>query len=85
MKLNPDAARAAGFKGLVFHSVDFGPKLQDLIASVPPCDPSETSKSLGSSVVVIGGGKSAQEYVYIVRPAKPTSLKPHQHSCVSGQ
>ncbi|EIW61544.1 FAD/NAD-P-binding domain-containing protein [Trametes versicolor FP-101664 SS1] len=61
MKLSPDAARAAGFKGLVFHSVDFGPKLQDLIASVPPCDPSETSKSLGSSVVVIGGGKSAQD------------------------
>lgn len=85
MKLNADAARAAGFRGLVFHSVDFGPKLQDLIASVPPRDPREGSESLGSSIVVIGGGKSAQEYVFTVRPAKPASLNPRQHSRISSQ
>lgn len=56
------AALAAGFKGLVFHSVDLGPKLQDLIASVPPQDLGEgPMSSVRSSIVVIGGGKSAQE------------------------
>ncbi|OJT15472.1 hypothetical protein TRAPUB_7343 [Trametes pubescens] len=58
--LHADKALATGFKGLVFHSVDFGPKLQDLTASVPLQD-TEGSSSLGSSIVVIGGGKSAQD------------------------
>ena len=62
--LNPDAATAAGFKGMVFHSFDFGSRLRDLLASVPPIDPSSRSRT--ASVVVVGGGKSAQELVYIV-------------------
>ncbi|KAL1940037.1 hypothetical protein VTO73DRAFT_9372 [Trametes versicolor] len=59
--LHADAALAAGFKGLVFHSVDFGTKLRDLIESVPHQYPGENSESLGSFIVVIGGGKSAQD------------------------
>ncbi|KAI9057634.1 FAD/NAD-P-binding domain-containing protein [Trametes sanguinea] len=57
--LNPNAAMAAGFSGLVFHSVDFGPKLQDLLAQVPPAD--SVSGSDIPPIVVIGGGKSAQD------------------------
>ena len=54
----------SGFKGMVFHSFDFGSKLGDLIASVPPAGPNLGPKA--ASVVVVGGGKSAQEWVFPV-------------------
>ncbi|KAI0658608.1 FAD/NAD-P-binding domain-containing protein [Cubamyces menziesii] len=58
-RLNPDTAAAAHFKGLVFHSMDFGRKLQDLMDSVPRCDSAPTHES--APIVIIGGGKSAQD------------------------
>ena len=44
---------------MVFHSSDFGVKLSDLLERVPPVALSADSES--PSVVVVGGGKSAQE------------------------
>ena len=49
---------------MVFHSFDFGSKLGDLLASVPPADPDSDPKA--ASVVIVGGGKSAQEWVFPV-------------------
>ncbi|KAM5542339.1 hypothetical protein V8D89_003798 [Ganoderma adspersum] len=71
--LNPDAAIAAGFRGMVFHSFDFGSKLGDLVASVPPADPSLHHKT--ASVVVVGGGKSAQDVAsYLANEGRKVTL-----------
>ena len=56
--LTPAAAQAAEFEGMVFHSIDFGAKMDDLLASVPQADQGDSQPS---PIVVIGGGKSAQE------------------------
>ncbi|KAI0329615.1 FAD/NAD-P-binding domain-containing protein [Cubamyces sp. BRFM 1775] len=58
-RLDPHAATAAGFKGLVFHSIDFGHKLEDLMYSVPRSDGESTHNV--APIIVIGGGKSAQD------------------------
>ncbi len=49
---------------MIFHSFDFGSRLSDLLASVPVTDSSSDSET--PSVVVVGGGKSAQELVITV-------------------
>ncbi|KAL7282731.1 LOW QUALITY PROTEIN: hypothetical protein ACG7TL_004205 [Trametes sanguinea] len=50
--LTPEAAYASGFKGLVMHTAEFAAKMDQLLSAVPLDAP---------SVVVVGGGKSAQE------------------------
>ncbi|KAI9057639.1 FAD/NAD-P-binding domain-containing protein [Trametes sanguinea] len=50
--LDPEAAFAAGFKGLVMHTAEFAAKMDKLLSAVPLGAP---------SVVVVGGGKSAQD------------------------
>ncbi|TBU39196.1 FAD/NAD(P)-binding domain-containing protein [Dichomitus squalens] len=57
--MSPESAAASGFKGIVFHSADFGSKLSDLLASVPPAVSSAEPDS--PTVLVVGGGKSAQD------------------------
>lgn len=52
--LSQDAALKAGFQGLVVHSIDFGARLNEILAAAP-------SGTGDSSVVVVGGGKSAQD------------------------
>ena len=52
--LSPSAAEAAGFQGLVVHSRDFAPNLENILART-------NSESEPRYVVVVGGGKSAQE------------------------
>ena len=52
--LSPSAAEAAGFRGLVVHSKDFAPNLDKILART-------NSASEPKHVVVVGGGKSAQE------------------------
>ncbi len=49
---------------MVFYSFDFGSMLSDLLASVSATDLSSYSET--PSVVVVGGGKSAQELVITV-------------------
>ena len=56
--LAPAAAASAGFKGMVFHSVDFKSKMSELLDRVPPPQDGEPAPA---PIVVIGGGKSAQE------------------------
>ncbi|KAI0371491.1 FAD/NAD(P)-binding domain-containing protein [Pilatotrama ljubarskyi] len=60
-RLNSDAAAAAGFQGLVFHSADFGARLQDLLASAAAVDDDSDLAPAPAPVVVVGGGKSAQD------------------------
>ncbi|OSD04414.1 FAD/NAD-P-binding domain-containing protein [Trametes coccinea BRFM310] len=50
--LTPEAAYASGFKGLVMHTAEFAAKMDQLLSAVPLDAP---------SVVVVGGGKSAQD------------------------
>ncbi|PBK93154.1 FAD/NAD(P)-binding domain-containing protein [Armillaria gallica] len=52
--LSQEAANKAGFQGLVVHSIDFGARLDEILAAAPP-------GGTGASVVVVGGGKSAQD------------------------
>lgn len=53
---NTEAAERAKFKGPVVHSSDFRMRLDDVLSAVRPV----TDENPGS-VVVIGGGKSAQD------------------------
>ena len=43
---------------MVFHSMDFGAKMDELLRQVPPSRGDEPDTA---PIVVIGGGKSAQE------------------------
>lgn len=52
--LSQEAALKAGFQGLVVHSIDFGARLDDILAAAP-------QGGTGATVVVVGGGKSAQD------------------------
>ncbi|KAF8699385.1 hypothetical protein AX14_000999 [Amanita brunnescens Koide BX004] len=52
--LSPSAAEAAGFRGLVVHSKDFAPNLDDILART-------NSAGEPKYIVVAGGGKSAQD------------------------
>ena len=51
------AAAAVGFRGMVFHSAEFGIRIADLLQAAPP------AASEKPGIVIIGGGKSAQECV----------------------
>ncbi|KAJ7784353.1 FAD/NAD-P-binding domain-containing protein [Mycena metata] len=54
--LSPDAAKRAGFRGPVIHSKDFAVQLGTILETVPIVSPESTK-----SVVIVGGGKSAQD------------------------
>lgn len=53
------AADRAGFKGLVVHSSQFAANLDRMLEATNMSDDSEAD----DVVLVVGGGKSAQEYV----------------------
>ncbi|KAK0237298.1 FAD/NAD-P-binding domain-containing protein [Armillaria nabsnona] len=53
---NPESAKLAAFKGPIVHSSDFRMRLDDVLSAVRP-----VSDERPGSVVVIGGGKSAQD------------------------
>ena len=55
--LSPKEARLSGFQGPVIHSCDYGARHQEVLDVVKPAFEG------GGAVVVIGGGKSASEYV----------------------
>ncbi|KAF5366762.1 hypothetical protein D9758_006503 [Tetrapyrgos nigripes] len=51
-----DAARAAGFQGVVVHSSDFRKNLDEIFEAIRPSE-----DDIPGAVVIIGGGKSAQD------------------------
>ncbi|PPQ99015.1 hypothetical protein CVT26_014392 [Gymnopilus dilepis] len=55
-ELNSDAAKQAGFKGLVIHSSEFRSRYDDIVAAVQPKE-----SGAGGTTVVVGGGKSAMD------------------------
>ncbi|KAF8148269.1 hypothetical protein B0H34DRAFT_737616 [Crassisporium funariophilum] len=55
--LSHRAADKAGFRGIVIHSSQFGPRLQDILAAVQPA----LGKPEDDTVLVVGGGKSGQD------------------------
>lgn len=59
--LGPEAALAAQFTGPVIHTADFATKVNELLSSAPVAQPDPAPDA--PSVVVVGGGKSAQELV----------------------
>ncbi|KAJ3017760.1 hypothetical protein NUW54_g508 [Trametes sanguinea] len=73
-ELSPEAAAAAGFKGLVMHTVDFARKIDVLLANAAPAESGPDTPS----VVVIGGGKSAQDVcAYLANEGKKVTLVCH--------
>jgi dimethylaniline monooxygenase (N-oxide forming) len=61
-ELSPAAASDGAFDGMIIHSSEFGPRLQDFLAATAP-----DSKENPKDVVVIGGGKSAMEFVQLLK------------------
>ncbi|KAJ7679052.1 FAD/NAD-P-binding domain-containing protein [Mycena polygramma] len=55
--LSSSAAKEAHFEGNVMHSAHFGAQLPKILSAIPPKDAAPETKS----IVVIGGGKSAQD------------------------
>ena len=56
------SAREAGYPGLVLHTSKFAEKLDEVLELVKPREKVQASgDDSGGRVVVIGGGKSAQE------------------------
>ncbi|KAH9899419.1 FAD/NAD-P-binding domain-containing protein [Cubamyces lactineus] len=70
-QLNSKAATDAGFAGPVFHSMDFGPKLDDLLANVAPGN--NTGSDL-APIVVIGGGNIC---AYLANEGKKVTMVCH--------
>ncbi|KAF8524988.1 hypothetical protein JB92DRAFT_2877960 [Gautieria morchelliformis] len=58
--LSPASAKNAGFHGPVLHSSRFSAEVDGIIREIPESPPSEKD---AVSIVVVGGGKSAQESV----------------------
>jgi dimethylaniline monooxygenase (N-oxide forming) len=54
--LSQEAADKASFGGLVIHSTEFAPRLNEILDNVK-----FASEDENETVLVIGGGKSAQE------------------------
>lgn len=48
---------------MTFHSSKFALRMDELLGSVPRTDLGLVSASEDRSIIVVGGGKSAQEYV----------------------
>lgn len=61
------SALESGFKGPVIHSSEFAARMDDVLAAVPAIGTSEKKADV-LPVVVVGGGKSAQEYVPVLLP-----------------
>ncbi|KAF7357607.1 FAD/NAD-P-binding domain-containing protein [Mycena sanguinolenta] len=54
--LSATAAQNVGFKGPIIHSAHFAKRLEDILSTIP-----QTSSEFPRSIVVVGGGKSAQD------------------------
>jgi cation diffusion facilitator CzcD-associated flavoprotein CzcO len=71
--LTPDAAKAARFSGPVLHSMHFRSRIEDLLTCTTPVDSHEAPGA--PSIVVIGGGKSAQDSAaYLAREGLPVTM-----------
>ncbi|KAI0677680.1 FAD/NAD(P)-binding domain-containing protein [Trametes maxima] len=74
--LSSSAAAAVGFKGPVIHTAQFAAKANDLLSS---CAPIQTDHKLDdASVVVVGGGKSAQDMcVFLANEGRKVTIVCH--------
>ena len=61
--LSPHAAKQVGFCGPVLHSSQFRRELKNVLASVKPVSANSAPSNEQECVIVVGGGKSAQEFV----------------------
>lgn len=59
--LNLEAAAKAQYRGIVVHSSQFRSRYDDILSAVKPKDSSSDQET--NTVLVVGGGKSAMEYV----------------------
>ncbi len=57
--MSPAAAKAVRFSGPVLHSMDFASRIDDLLSITAPTGPNAAPPA---PVVIVGGGKSAQEW-----------------------
>lgn len=63
--LSAEAAKQAGFRGLVIHSSEVASRFDDALAAAKPL-----SNASAGTVLVVGGGKSAQECVHLLAAMK---------------
>ncbi|KAJ7147149.1 FAD/NAD-P-binding domain-containing protein [Mycena crocata] len=71
--LSPVAAKGAGFHGPVIHSSDFAPQLDTILKTIP--QPLPDDKTVAKVIVVIGGGKSAQDMAaYLANEGRKVSV-----------
>ena len=57
--LSPEDAKAKGFRGPVFHTLNFKDRAHELLEAVRPITDADPGHA-----IVIGGGKSGWEYVF---------------------
>ncbi|KAJ2933423.1 hypothetical protein H1R20_g3675, partial [Candolleomyces eurysporus] len=73
-ELSPETAKKAGYRGLVFHTSKFAQHLDQILEEIPPSGKGEKLDEDEDMVVVVGCGKSAQEWVLNFVPAAQEEL-----------
>ncbi|KAJ7471464.1 FAD/NAD-P-binding domain-containing protein [Mycena galericulata] len=69
----PAVVQSAGFRGPVIHSKYFAAQLDTILETIPPTSPDGTLPD--KSIVIIGGGKSAQDMAaYLVNEGRKVTL-----------
>ncbi|KAI0751192.1 FAD/NAD-P-binding domain-containing protein [Daedaleopsis nitida] len=86
VNIAPEDAIRNGFKGMVIHSGEFGPKLDELLAAVPPATPNGVDSD-APAIIVVGGGKSGQDIsAYLANEGrKVTVVCPNFDAFTAGQ
>jgi lysine/ornithine N-monooxygenase len=63
-ELSPETAQKTGYRGLVFHTSKFAQHLEQILEEIPPSGKDDKPGEDEDMVVVVGCGKSAQEWVF---------------------
>ncbi|TFK62938.1 FAD/NAD(P)-binding domain-containing protein [Pluteus cervinus] len=73
--ISPSVAESAGFSGLVFHTSDFKEKIDPVLQVVGPKGSGGGADGYAGSVVIVGGGRSAQDIAtYLAKAGRQVTM-----------
>ncbi|TFK60202.1 FAD/NAD(P)-binding domain-containing protein [Pluteus cervinus] len=73
--ISPSVAESAGFSGLVFHTSDFKERIDQVLQVVGPKGSGGGADGYAGSVVIVGGGRSAQDIAtYLAKAGRQVTM-----------